>query len=137
MTLINFGTSHWRGYAEAVGNMPKSDDPGMDNPLDLSTLRAEGSASLSDGRVSAGDASLNLAGQNSGSNQMTFTATQNQIAMKFAQLLASSFQLKTEQGVGSTGEIKLDDSSLTVNPQQGTARGLIDSISVSDISVSN
>ena len=124
-------------YAEAVGNIPKSDGPGMNNPLDLSTLRAEGSASLSDGRVSAGDASLNLAGQNSGSNQMTFTATQTQIAMKFAQLLASSFQLKTEQGIGSTGEIKLDDSSLTVNPQQGTARGLIDSISVSDISVSN
>lgn len=124
-------------YAEAIGNMPESNGQSMSNPLDISTLRAEGTASLSDGVVSAGDASLSLAGQNSGNNQMSFTATQNQIAMKFAQLLASSFQLKTEQGTGTTGAIKLDDTSLTVNPQQGTARGLIDSVSVSDIRVSN
>ena len=50
-------------YATAVGNMPESDSSGMDNPLDLSTLKAEGSASLSDGVVSAGDASMNLSGQ--------------------------------------------------------------------------
>lgn len=124
-------------YASAVAKMPASEGNSMDNPVDLSTLRAKGNASLSNGTVSAGDASLTLAGASNGSNQMNFEATSNQIAMRFAQLLASSFQLNTSMGKGETGEIAIDNGSFTVNPQQGTARGLVDAVSVSDINIGN
>ena len=124
-------------YAGAIAQMPESDGKSSENPIDLSTLRAKGNASLSDGTVSAGDASVELAGASSGSNAMTFEATHQQVAMKFAQLLASSFQLNTAMGSGQTGEVAVDNGALTVNPQKGTARGLIDSVSVSDIQIQN
>ena len=125
-------------YASAISQMPEKDDASsMDNPIDMSTLRATGNASLSDGVVSAGDASLKLAGASEGSNQMSFEATSQQIAMKFAQLLASSFQLNTALGSGQTGEVAVDNGSFTVSPQKGTARGVVDGVSVSDIQIQN
>ena len=123
-------------YATAISKMPASESS-SDNPIDMSTLRASGDASLSDGTVSAGDASLTLAGASQGKNQMSFEATNNQIAMKFAQLLASSFQLNTALGSGQTGEVAVDNGSFTVNPQKGTARGLVDGVSVSDVQIQN
>ncbi len=125
-------------YAQAVSNMPESSSENtMENPVDFTTLRAQGNASLSDGTISAGDANLTLDGASKGSNQMEFEATHQQIAMKFAQLLASSFQLNTALGQGQTGEVAVDNGSFTVNPQKGTARGLVDSVSVSDINIQN
>lgn len=124
-------------YATAISNLPENDSPSTDNPIDLSTLRATGNASLSDGTVSAGDASLTLAGASEGKNQMSFEATNQHIAMKFAQLLASSFQLNTAIGSGQTGDVAVDNGSFTVNPQKGTARGLIDGVSVSDVQIQN
>ena len=123
-------------YAGAISNLPESEGP-TDNPLDLNTLSATGNASLSDGTVSAGDASFTLAGASEGKNQMSFEATNQHIAMKFAQLLASSFQLNTTLGSGQTGEVAVDNGSFTVNPQKGTARGLIDGVSVSDVQIQN
>jgi hypothetical protein len=117
--------------------MPDSNDSATPNPVNMSTLRATGDASLSDGVISAGDANLTLSGAASGSNHMEFETTHEQIAMKFAQLLASSFQLNTTLGQGQTGEVAVDNGSFTVNPQKGTARGLVDSVSVSDIQVDN
>ena len=124
-------------YAEAIAQMPDSNESATPNPVNMSTLRATGNASLSDGVVSAGDANLTLSGAASGSNQMEFETTHQQIAMKFAQLLASSFQLNTSLGQGQTGEVAVDNGSFTVNPQKGTARGLVDSVSVSDIQIDN
>lgn len=124
-------------YAKAFSNMPDSNDNTMANPLDMSTLHAKGNASLSDGVVSAGDANLTLSGADAGSNQMEFEATHQQIAMRFAQLLASSFQLNTGLGQGQTGEVAVDNGSFTVNPQKGTARGLVDSVSISDVQIQN
>ena len=123
-------------YAEAIANSPPSENKSS-NPIDFSTLQANGSASLSDGVISAGDTNLTLAGASSGKNQMTFGATEQQIAMRFSQLLASSFQLNTTNGQGSSGEVAVDNGSFTVNPQQGTAQGQIDAVSISDINIQN
>ena len=68
---------------------------------------------------------------------MSFEATSQQIAMKFAQLLASSFQLNTALGSGQTGEVAVENGSFTVSPQKGTARGVVDGVSVSDIQIQN
>ncbi len=126
-------------YASAVANMPpseNSDSSSIGNPIDLNSMQANGHVGLSDGRIDAGDASVTLAGASQGANQMAFEANANRISMAFAQLLSSSLAIKTDQGQVQTGEASIEGGEVDLKPNDMTASGSIERVSIDSVNLS-
>ena len=117
--------------------MPKEEkkqiDSEMPNPIKLSSIAMQGHVALSDGKVDAGGAGLTLDGAERGANSVGFSSDANRISMAFAELLASSLYINTNQGNATSAQTSIEGGEIVVQQNAGTATGQINSITLKDL----
>ena len=120
-------------YGSAIANQPKTnsnDGPGF---VDASSIHAEGQIQLSNGTIDAGSASMELAGTQSGDNQVAFSGREGVVAVEFARFITSSLSINTDAVQVEADSASVSEGSLSLQADKQELNGSIGNVTVEGV----
>ena len=124
-------------YGNAMSQQSSSGDSGSSSAgpgiIDTSTVHAQGNVQLSNGTIDAGIASADLAGTQSGDNQVSFSGQEGVLAVEFARFITSSLSINTDTVQMESDSASVSGGSLSIQADKKELDGTIGNVTIEGV----